>query len=744
LKALRRIGGLVLLGATLTALGCSKDAQLSPLANQRPTVQITQAPTDPQRAFFYAYEIRWAGFDDDGRIDHFLYCVDPPTEADVDTPWVKTTENRQTFLFQSENADSLASPTAKGFHTFVLKAVDDRGGLSAPESRSFTSFTVTPTVKFVNPTPNHLLSPTYGPSIRLNWSGTDPDGRTTTKPVYYKFKVFAEDNREFDFLTMLVRPDSLRKYYAPDFAGWDSLGATATGIDIRDLLPDKRYVAVVVAFDEAGAYSPVFNYDVNMLYFNVSYAGLLGPRFTVYNEAFYYQYPSGGISLDPTGYIRAELPADQIVRINWFATPSSGGFISGYRWMIDGDIGDESPRTNEASDLKRWSQWSTLATGVRLPAFTLPPGVNTETHYFYIEARDNVDQISLSVVEFTLVRATFEKELLFVDDTRFNPDVKLSNGNIDRPKGSWPTAAELDTFMFARGGMPWRTYPAGIVSPPGVFSGYAYDTVGTRHVRDGVLRLSELARYRHIVWYADQKGASFDSEPFLARDPMSSLRYMAMPSHANNLATWVAQGGKLWLMGGGAATCLQTDWEKLTTSSAVFSNADGELVPGRFMYDLVRWRSEISVGSTSQAVKATRGYGRWPGAPSYQELPDYLSEKSAATDPISVYAPNRTNQSDYYRTNFVAEAITKSNTVSEQVPGEPDGVLASPLDTLYYTVGGSLGSERVVMTVYRGGDGAPVVFSGFPLWYFQRDAQIAILDWVLQRLWGLPRQNVPR
>lgn len=735
---------MLLAAGLLAVLGCGKNAVLAPLANQRPTVQITQAPADPRQAFFYAYEIRWAGFDQDGRIDHFLYCVDPPSEAEVDTPWVSTTENRQVFLFRSENADSLASPTAKGFHTFVVKSVDDRGGQSAPESRSFTSFTVTPTVKFVNPVPNHLLSPTFGPGVRLNWTGTDPDGRNTTKPVYYKFKVFAEDNRDFDFFTLLLRPDSLRRYYAPHFDGWDSLGADVSAIDVRDLLPDKRYVAVIVAFDEAGAYSPVFNLDVNMLFFGVSYLGLLGPRFTVYNESFYYQYASGGVSLDPLGYIKAEVPADQPVRFSWFAAASSGGFVSGYRWMLDGDIGDETLRTIESSDLKHWSQWSPQATSVRLPAFVLPAGVNTETHFFYIEARDNIDQVSLSVIQFTIVRASFDKALLFVDDTRFNPDVKLTDGTISRPKGSWPTAAELDTFMFARGGVPWRTYPAGIVSPPGIFKGYAYDTIGTRYVPDGVLRLSQLGHYRHIVWYADQKGAANSNAPYLARDPMASLRFMAQPGNSNTLATWVAQGGKLWLMGGGAATCLQRDWEKLTTNGSVFSNADGELVPGRFMYDLGRWRSEISIGSTSQAQKATSGFGRWPGAPAYDELPEYLFEKSPATDPISVYAPNRTNQSDYFRTTYTAEALTRGNVVSEPLPGAPDGVVSSPLDTLYYTVGGSLGSERVVMTVYRGGEGAPVVFSGFPLWYFRRDQEIAILDWVLQRLWGLPRENVAR
>ena len=103
------------------------------------------------------------------------------------------------------------------------------------------------------------------------------DGRTTNKPVKYKFKIFPEGGLEFDFITLLVNPDSLRRRYAPHFSEWDSVGGDTTAIDFRDMIPGRRYVAVVVAIDEVGAYSPIMNFDINMLFFNVSYAGLLGP-----------------------------------------------------------------------------------------------------------------------------------------------------------------------------------------------------------------------------------------------------------------------------------------------------------------------------------------------------------------------------------------------------------------------------------------------------------------------------------
>jgi hypothetical protein len=48
------------------------------------------------------------------------------------------------------------------------------------------------------------------------------------------------------------------------------------------------------------------------------------------------------------------------------------------------------------------------------------------------------------------------------------------------------------------------------------------------------------------------------------------------------------------------------------------------------------------------------------------------------------------------------------------------------------------------MTLIHGASGQRHVFSGFQLWYWQRGEQIAILDWVLQTVWGLSRKPVPR
>lgn len=730
--------------AALGLAGCSKTAPLLSLPNQRPTLEVTQAPVSADRPFFYGYELRWAGYDTDGFVESFRYAIDPPTAANAETAWVSTRDNRRSFLFPANQVDTLTDQTAEGYHTIVLQAVDDRGGRSAPVSRSLTSFTIAPTVQITQPVPNHLFAPTFGPSFRLAWTGNDPDGRGTNKPVKYKYRLFSEDAQDFDFIRVLVDPDSVRRRYAPHFSDWDSVGGDTTAVDFRDMIPKRKYVAVVVAFDEVGAYSPVMNFDVNMLYFTVDYAGLLGPRFTVYNESFFFQYTSGGFSLDPASFLRTEAAAGRQVRFDWYATTASGAYVSGYRWMLDGNVSDERARDDEQRQTDRWSRWSPLTLGVDLGPFD--PVAPSETHTLYIEAKDNIGMLSLAVVEFTVVRAVFDRELLIVDDTRLVGDRPLVGGCVDRPRGVWPMAAELDTFFFARGGVPWRCYPAGTVSPVGIFQGYPYDTLGTRFLPQGTLTLSQLSRYRHVVWYTDNKSARNVNEPNLTLDPMSQLRWLTYPGRTNPLGTWLSQGGQLWMFGGGTATAMQINWEKAGTPADVYSSTDGELVPGRFMHDVFGWRSEITAKSFAQATKPPHPIARLPHGLDYSGLPDYLFEKGPATDPIAQFAPNRTSPSDFYQTAHVGEGISKANEVLEDRDPDPNAIRReSVVDTVYESVGGQLGSQRPVMTVWHGGRSGQVqVFSGFQLWYWRREQQLAIVDWVLQHAWGIPRANVPR
>jgi hypothetical protein len=723
---------------------CSKQAPLLPGANQRPTIEITQAPLDPSEPFFYGYELRWAGYDVDGRIAYFRYTIDPPTKIGADTVWFKTIENRQSFLFHANTLENGADKTAEGFHTIVLEAVDDRDAVSAPVSRSLTSFTIAPTVQIISPPLDHLFPPQLGPSIHAGWTGFDPDGRGTSRPVQYKFKLFSTDGRDFPFQQILAEPDSLRRRYAPHFSEWDSVGGDTTQMDFRNLPPGQDYIVAVVAFDEAGAYSPVMSFDSNLLFCHVLVAGTSGPKMSVFSESFSFTFTSGGgFPLNPDAFLHGEFAAGRPVRIGWSAKTEGGSFVRGFRWMLDGRLDDERPREDEVADVTRWSRYSPQTTGAELGPFN--PSVS-ESHTLYIEAQDNNTLVSIAVVQFTVVRATFDKELLIVDDTRLPGDRRLAGGCVTPPSGVWPMAAELDTFFFARGGKPWKCYPAGTLSPIGIFQGYDYDTLGTRFLPQGTLTLQQLSRYRHIVWYTDYNASKNFNNPDFTGDPMSELRWVTFTGRSNPLVTWVSQGGQLWMFGGGTASALQKNFEKSSSPPEIYSHAEGELVAGRFMYDVFGWRSEITARSVAQAQKPPHAISRSPDSLDYALLPDYLFQKTQDTDPLSVYAPYQRSISDFYRGSHIGEGLTKPNEIVEDRGPGPNGPqLESVLDTLYESVGGQLGSDKPVMTIWHGGTtGQRQVFSGFALWYWGRTYGIAISDFVLQKVWGLPRRDVPR
>jgi hypothetical protein len=464
----------------------------------------------------------------------------------------------------------------------------------------------------------------------------------------------------------------------------------------------------------------------------------------VFNESFFYTATGGGLPLDQATFVHTESPAGRPPHFGWFASSTGGTFVTGYRWMLDGNINEERPRDNEDTDLNRWSRFSAQTLGVDLPAFN-PAGVS-ETHLLYIEAQDNNSQISLVVVQFTVVRALFDKELLFVDDTRLSGDRPIAGGCVDWPRGVWPTAAELDTHFFARGGRPWRCYTAGMLSPVGIFQGYSFDTLGTRFLPQGTLTLQQLSHYRHVVWYTDWKSSLNINDPFLTADPMSELRWITLPGRSNPLGTWISQGGEIWMFGGGVASALQRNYEKSGSAADVYSATDGELGPGRFMYDVFGWHTEISSKSFVQAQKPGHSISRSADSLDYALLPDYLFEKSADTDPLSVYAPYHRSYSDFYQGAMVGEGLTKPNDILEDADPDPTVIRqVSVLDTIYESVGGQMGAPRPVMTLYHGGrTGQRQVFSGFQLWYWRREYQIAIADFVLQKVWQIPRQPVPR
>ncbi len=725
----------LVLGLALAGLasGCNKKLSLPAVYNLRPEIELTQAPVATTIPYFYSYEVRWTGFDPDGRVDHYLYVLDPPPPPATDTAWVETTDNRKTLLLSSSDPDSLGTAdNPGGYHTFAIKAIDNQGLASPVVSRSFFSYTVAPDVRLTQPAPNKLLHPLLPPSVTFRWTGIDPDGVRSRKPVKYKFHLFKDGVDGFSVQDLGPFFTKLRKTYAPTFAGWDST-TSDTSFQYFGLTPGGTYVFAITAFDEAGAYGPAWTFDKNLLYFFVDYPLVYGPKITMFSDFFSYTYDSPGYLNDPRRTLFLEVPIRQPVTIRWSADPGVYAIMAGYRWALDiARLDDETPRQNR-TDLAHWSDLSATTT-----LATFGPFASTDTsHTFFLEALDSNGLKSLGIISFNVVKPNFHAPLLFVDDTSMPVDQMVAGtDSIQGPPGPyWPSAAELDTFLFARGGVRWRYYPNKALSPPGVFAGYAFDTMSTRQLPTPVVPLTTLAKYSHVVWMCDQTPTISSFLP--------ALQYMTRSGQQNNLASYARLGGKVWMMGGGCGYNTMVGVNVRTNDvggQTVYSYDAGELVPGRMMYDLTHWQSEFADYLSQGATKGPTLKGGWPGAPDYSSLPGALQSKSFATDPIW---PVRAN-SAFYRSDYQVEYITKPNKIVEDLDVNPDSVrLGSVLDTLYVAAGGTP-TGMPVMTYYHGSADPPFLFSGFPLWFFRRYQAIQVGDWVLQNLWGMPREPLPR
>ena len=526
--------------------------------------------------------------------------------------------------------------------------------------------------------------------------------------------------------------DSLRHAYPPSFASWDS-SVTDTFAQYRFLTPEAGYLFAVTCFDEAGAYAPAWSFDTNLIYFFVGFPIVGGPRITMFGDFFNYTYESPAYLNDPRRYVFLEVPVKAPVTIHWSANPGVYASMKGYRWAMDIQrLEDDTPRSSP-DDVRHWSALALGSTQATIGPF----GSCDSTHNFFIEAEDTNGLKSLGILSINVVKQDFRHDLLFVDDTSFPVDqVPPGADSVQAPPGAeWPSAAELDTFFFARGGVPWRWYPHGSLSPTGIFYGYHYDTLSTRFLPLPLVPLSTLAQYRHVVWYCDQAGAPGAISP--------ALRFMSSSGHQNTLSTYSAMGGRVWLMGGGGAYNTLIPFNSRANDLRgviVFSPELGELVSGRMMYDIVHWQSEISGFTAQGASRATGPLGGWAGAPDYSALPSVLEARSGATDP----QPPIRSAFAFYLSDYLAEYLSKPNLTVEDLDPDPDLNRPGPaLDTLF-NVSGGIGSGLPVMTYYHGSENGPFVFSGFPLWFFRRPQAIQLADWVLQSVWHLPRDPVAR
>ena len=284
---------------------------------------------------------------------------------------------------------------------------DRAATITAPRADAILGGNQPPVVTITHPVPTPLFVPAVPPSVQITWQGHDPDGVSTQEPVQYRYRLFTARNPDVpqisDFIAFaILHPDSVVALYGPQFASWDAVDGTTTSVQYTNLVPGTQYLFMITAFDEAGEFDRVFTLNTNMLRMNVTFEGAMGPRLTMYNQAFNYTYPAGGYHNDAAHTVPLEWPAGQPVTVNWFAEPISGADIRWYRWALDmPDLSDETPRVTENTELYRWSQRSLTTTSATFGPFTPPPR-RLQTHLLYIEVEDTNGLRSLGIVNLTI------------------------------------------------------------------------------------------------------------------------------------------------------------------------------------------------------------------------------------------------------------------------------------------------------------------------------------------------------
>jgi hypothetical protein len=738
----RMLAWVCFLAIASVAPGCGHRMQPTALLNRPPEIRLDPAPDVPvATAEGFSHRVAWSATDPDGRVDHYLVAANPERTDGPTSDWARTEDRSRVISSRRIEPGTLrhSDRVDREFELVGVRAVDDRGAVSEPAWRAFFGDNVAPTVRIVSPPPNPSLMETpVPPTFRVTWSGSDPDAKKQ-RPLLYKYKALSSDSSDFPLAYVGWDPDSLRRLYAPAFTGWDSVPGESTGVWLRDLRPGRRYLVAVTALDARGAYDPVFRLDKNLLL--VSVLQPRPPRFAIFDDFTdpHEPYTSGGSPIDEPA-LRFTLPGPGPVTIHWIARSGYGSEVDSVsvRTMID-PHGSVAPT---------WSVWGAEVGEVGVGPFPHDP--STAHHQLYLEARDIYGLSKLDSVELEIVSPTFTHELLIVDDTRLAPDQRVpgARDSVAAPIGLWPSASELDTFLYARGGVPWRMRPMGTASPRGIFVGYSFDTIGTIPFNPPP-SLAFLGRYKHVIWIVDSP-SSFVKD-YSSTSSATALRFMSYPGHLNTLAGYVEQGGNLWVLGGGVANATLAAWNNPLNDvgGRVYSSSGQhpDLVSPRFMTDQAEWRSELRVlGTSPVAINRSIPVGR-KGTEMYARLPSALELRSPATDPVP---PLRTATS-FYAPARGLEVLTAPNHIDDpKNPSPRHQADAQALDTLYVARSSEIPTRSVTaddaglnpcMTYYHGPEHGSVIFSGFDLWSFKREQCVQLVDAVLQDLWGLSKSQ---
>lgn len=725
----------------------SKRAQLFN-ENLRPTVSFglvivdtTDTSLDRWRA-----AIGYEAHDADGQVTRVEYAVDP---GDGDTVWTVAPAPPIVISFpvKGRNPQGYLLPQRE---VVLLRARDNRNELSAVIGVPIYALNQRPLVTLVQPVPDAAAIASLPGSFSVLWEGVDPDGYPALAPKAYRTRLVLEGDPLFELAG--TTPDELIKDgEANAWQAWSLVDSTAGGKRFSGLANAQKGYVAVVAIDQSGDWTEHLVAGVNLQRFQVSD---VGPVIEVSGVSTHYTFDPGQPGFP--GTLSIEVPIGRSVQMSWTARPRTGTSILYTRWRLDPvDLADSTERQSPG-DLHLWAKSPGNFSIATLPPLPLGP------HRFMVEAIDSQQRRTVANVMLNAVAPVATRDLLIIDDTRREPDQALAGGCVRTYTKPWPSAAELDTFLYARGGVPWRCLQSGAVmdSPAGLFAGYAFDTLGTRlGLTDPAqaVSLSRLLQYRHVIWLVDSDAAQYSDALDQRVFPITALRAMSRPGHQNVLREYLAAGGQVWLAGGGAALATLLDFDVRTNngpSNMYFTTTTGEMSPERLIYSMGHLKASLAAARLGGLTfeRSPAAVGGWAGhgmngtlsAPDYTRLPGSMRLRDPGVDPLP---PTRLASQGglYYPGSSDVEYVVEQNIILEDM--DPDAAVVrmeTTLDTLMQASGtGLLRSQAPAMTYYHGRENGTVVFTGFSLWQWTRPDAQALVDFVLSDIWKLSRAGNP-
>src|SRR5262245_37377919 len=542
----------VLVASSLLASPAMSTAHIEKvITNEPPETLLTSGPPDSTTATPSRVQFYWTGSDRDGRVDHFDFImVDHPRSKDSigpggsdpviitvpepdDPRWTSTTATDSFFVASADTlrrdprpgpgettADVLRHPFER-WHTFFIRAVDDAGAPDpTPDYRSFNAQTMAPTVHLLPPVlaGTNLIVP---PVVVFHWDGRDQlDENVFVEPVASRYVIIPSRIDISHPVPYTSYPESL--YTLPQGFQWspwmpwdlpDGAGRKAVITDLEQAQGTTHgyYIFAVQAMDEAGAITPVFDFQSSGLN-NVALIrvlGTAGPLMVVREDEL------GTFTfVDGSNPLRMQIAAGQSVAFRWSADASHyGGTITGYRygWDILNPDNDEE-----------WSPWSFSNT--QAPPQTFAAG----THRFQVQVRDDTESRTEAVFELIVHVPTWNRDLLWVDDSDFQTDQVTESAEDVRWLSVYQQLTETSQVHF---------------DP-------VQDVYDIRNNRDESPTLPLLLDYKAVVWSV-RSGSTGSSglrrtaqfvDPFPTRNQNTGGTF-------NILNVYLANGGRLWING---------------------------------------------------------------------------------------------------------------------------------------------------------------------------------------------------